>query len=132
MSLFVDTSAFYTLLDADDANHGRSAGTWRDMMASDQELVTTNYVLIETFALIQSRLGLEAVREFQEDIVPVLRVEFVTPEMHRLGIAALLAASRRGLSLVDCVSFEVMRDSGIRSVFTFDGHFREYGFTAIP
>jgi predicted nucleic acid-binding protein len=102
------------------------------MMASDQELVTTNYVLIETFALIQSRLRLEAVREFQEDIVPVLRIEFVTPEMHRLGIAALLAASRRGFSLVDCVSFEVMRELGMKSAFTFDGHFREYGFTAIP
>ena len=71
-------------------------------------------------------------REFQEDIVPVPHVEFVTPEMHRLGMAALLAASRRGLSLVDCVSFEVMRESGMKSAFTFDGHFREYGFTAVP
>ena len=81
---------------------------------SDENMVTTNYVLVETFALVQSRLGLEAVREFQESIVPVLSVEFVTPETHRLGIAALLAASRRGLSLVDCVSFEVMRDLGIK------------------
>ena len=132
MSLFVDTSAFYALLDADDANHRRSAGAWRDTMTSDQNVVTTNYVLVETFALIQSRLGLQAVREFQEDIVPVLHVEFVTPEMHRLGIAAFLAASRRGFSLVDCISFEVMRELGMKSAFTFDGHFREYGFTAIP
>jgi uncharacterized protein len=132
MSLFVDTSAFYALLDGDDANHGKSASAWREMMASDQSVVTTNYVLVETFALIQSRLGLEAVREFQEDIVPVLDVEFVTLETHRLGIAASLAASRRSLSLVDCVSFEVMRELGMKSVFTFDGHFREYGFTAIP
>jgi predicted nucleic acid-binding protein len=132
MSLFVDTSAFYALLDADDANHGKSASAWREIMASDQGLLTTNYVLVETFALIQGRLGLEAVRDFQQDIVPVLDVEFITPEMHRLGMAALLAASRRGLSLVDCVSFEVMRELGIRSTFTFDGHFREYGFTPIP
>jgi hypothetical protein len=59
------------------------------MMASGEQLVTTNYVLVETFALLQSRLGLTAVREFQEDVVPVLHVEFVTPETHRLGIAAL-------------------------------------------
>jgi hypothetical protein len=58
------------------------------MMASDQRLLTTNYVLVETFALIQGRLGLEAVRDFQQDIVPVLDVEVITPEMHRLGIAA--------------------------------------------
>ena len=132
MRVFFDTSAFYALLDADDENFGRSARTWRAMMASDEHVVTTNYVLIETFALLQSRLGFEAVREFQENVVPVLQVEFVTPEMHRLGVAALLAAARRGLSLVDCVSFEVMRESGLKSAFTFDGHFRAYGFTALP
>jgi predicted nucleic acid-binding protein len=132
MSVFVDTSAFYALLDADDENYGPSASTWRAMMASDEHIVTTNYVLVETFALLQSRLGLKAVREFQQDVVPVLHVEFVTPETHHLGIVALLAAWRRGLSLVDCVSFEVMRESGMKSAFTFDGHFREYGFTAVP
>ncbi len=132
MAVFVDTSAFYALLDADDGNHSRSAEIWRQIMASDeQDVVATNYILVETFALLQSRLGLQAVREFQEDLVPVLSVEFVTPEIHRLGIAALLAASRRGLSLVDCVSFEVMRDLGIKSAFTFDGHFQEYGFSPI-
>ena len=132
MSVFVDTSAFYALLDADDENYGPSAGTWRAIMASAEHVVTTNYVLVETLALLQSRLGLKAVREFLEDVVPVLHVEFVTPETHRLGIAALLAASRRGLSLVDCVSFEVMRESGMKSAFTFNGHFRKYGFTALP
>jgi predicted nucleic acid-binding protein len=132
MSIFADTSAFYALLDADDENYGPSARAWRAMMASEEHVVTTNYVLVETFALLQSRLGLRAVREFQEDVVPVLHVEFVTPETHRLGAVALLAASKRGLSLVDCVSFEVMRESGVKSAFTFDGHFREYGFTAVP
>lgn len=131
MSIFVDTSALYAILDADDENHPRSAETWRRVIASNQSVVTTNYVLVETFALVQNRLGLEAVREFHADMVPVLSVEFVTPEVHRLGIAALLAASRRGLSLVDCISFEVMRDLGIRSVFAFDGHFRQYGFLPV-
>jgi predicted nucleic acid-binding protein len=57
------------------------------------------------------------------------RGEFVTSGMHRLGIAALLTAARRNLSLVDCVSLEVMRDPGIKSVFAFDDHFRQYGFS---
>lgn len=47
----------------------------------------------------QSRLGLEAVRGFQEDVVPILKVEFVTADIHRAGLAALLSAGRRGLSL---------------------------------
>jgi uncharacterized protein len=131
MATFIDTPAFYALLDADDDNHARAAGAWQEIVGSDENLVTTNYVLVETFALIQNRLDLEAVRQFQEDIVPILPVESVAPEIHRVGIAALLAASRRNLSLVDCVSFEVMRDFGIKSVFTFDDHFRQYGFSPI-
>jgi len=132
MAIFADTSALYALLDASDVNHERSARIWRQIMASEDDVVTTGYVLVETFALVQSRLGIEAVREFQESVVPVLQVEFVTADVHRLGIAALLAAERRNLSLVDCVSFEVMRDSGITSAFAFDDHFREYGFSIVP
>jgi predicted nucleic acid-binding protein len=132
MNVFADTSAFYALLDADDDNHKRSASAWQELIKSDRHVLTTNYVLLETFALIQNRLGLDAVRRFQGDVIPVLRVEFITSEMHRLGMAALLAASKKHLSLVDCVSFETMRDLGIRSAFTFDVQFREYGFTAIP
>ncbi len=132
MSVFVDTSALFALLDADDDNHANAAKSWPELIGSQQPLITTSYVLVESCALIQNRLGLEAVRGFCDDLVPVLTVEFVTSDIHRLGTAALLAASKRGLSLVDCVSFETMRELGIRSVFTFDRHFRDYGFTVLP
>lgn len=132
MSVFIDTSALFALLDADDSNHTKAAAAWRELIVSRESMITTSYVLVESCALVQNRLGFEAVRGFCDDLVPVLTVEFVTSDMHRLGTAALLAASKRGLSLVDCVSFEAMRELGIRSVFTFDRHFREYGFTVLP
>lgn len=132
MRIFVDTSAFYALLDRGDENHGAAKGAWTQMLDTGDPSVTSNYVLVETFALLQNRLGMAAVRGFQEDVMPVVHVEFVSPEQHRSGISALLAADRRGLSLVDCVSFEVMRHLGIRTVFCFDTHFREQGFTFIP
>jgi predicted nucleic acid-binding protein len=132
MRTFIDTSAFYAILDRDDRNHQKGKKTWMEILGGSPTLVTSNYVLVETFALLQSRLGLEAVRGFQEDVVQIIQVEFVTPEMHRAGTAALLSAGRRGLSLVDCVNFEVMRDSGIKIAFTFDSHFREQGFDVIP
>ena len=132
MRAFIDTSAFYALLDRDDRNHQKGKKAWVEILGDQSTLVTSNYVLVETFALLQSRLGLEAVRGFQEDVAPLVHAEFVTPEMHRAGTAALLSAGRRGLSLVDCVSFEVMRDSGIKIAFTFDSHFQEQGFDVIP
>jgi predicted nucleic acid-binding protein len=39
------------------------------------------------------------------------------------------SARRRDLSLVDCVSFEVMRRNGITRAFAVDRHFQELGFS---
>jgi predicted nucleic acid-binding protein len=36
------------------------------------------------------------------------------------------------LSLVDCTSFQVMRQLGIDTAFAFDEHFAEQHFTCIP
>lgn len=131
-SVFIDTSAFYAVLDRDDDNHRKAASTWTDIMGHGCGLVTSNYILLETLALLQSRIGIEAVRVFQNDVVPLVRAEFVTPEVHSIGIAALLAASKRRLSLVDCISFEIVRSLGLEAVFAFDSHFRTYGFKMMP
>ena len=132
MSTFVDTSGLLAVLDRDDGNHSRAAEAWLEILSSDEILVTTNYILVETFALTQSRLGLNASRVLQEDIVPLIQVRWVDSTMHNGAMAILLAASRRKLSLVDCVSFEVMRMDGIDAAFTLDKHFREQGFTCVP
>lgn len=132
MNIFVDTSAFYAVLDQDDDKHRKAANTWADIIEQNSGLVTSNYVLLETMALLQSRIGMEAVRGFQNDVVPVVRIEFVTFELHAIGVAALLAAAKRKLSLVDCVSFEIVRNLGIEAVFAFDAHFRAYGFRVLP
>ena len=131
MRVFIDTSAFYALLDRDDANNQKATKVWTNLLGAEHTLVTSNYILVEAFALMQNRLGLAAVRGFQEDMLPLINIEFVSPEMHRSGIAALLSASRRSLSLVDCISFEIMRSSGIKTVFAFDTQFREQGFTVL-
>ncbi len=128
MSVFVDTSAFYAVLDRDDANHQKAAIAWASIVGQNRALVTSNYVVLETMALLQGRIGMAAVRGFQNNVAPIIRVEFVTPEIHSLGVAALLAAAKRKLSLVDCVSFAVMRQLGLEAAFAFDPHFQAHGF----
>ena len=132
MRIFVDTSAFFALLDRDDANHKKAKEIWNKVLNPENVLITTNYILVESFALIQHRLGMDAVMGLQEDILPIINIEWITLGVHRSGVSALLAASRRKLSLVDCISFEIMRNSGIKTIFTFDSHFEEQGFHCIP
>jgi predicted nucleic acid-binding protein len=128
VTVFIDTSGLLAVMDADDESHRRADGLWRKLLASDRSLATTNYVLVEAFALAQSRLGLDAVRSLRHDVIPVLRVIWVDAELHEAGVTALLTAGRRGLSLVDCVSFEAMRREGVRQALAFDRHFAEQGF----
>lgn len=132
MSVFVDTSAFYAVLDADDFLHPAGKSAWMRLLEERSVLHTTNYILVETMALLQRRLGMEGLRTFVADILPVVRVVWVDEGIHRSAQHALLVASRRSLSLVDCVSFEAMRRLGLFTAFSFDQHFSEQGFQLLP
>jgi predicted nucleic acid-binding protein len=132
MNIFVDTSAFLAVLDKSDKNHLRAATYWEKIIKSGDVLFCHNYVLVETSALILRRFGMEAVRVFEQDIFPILRVIWVTKEIHSAAVSAHLMAGKRTLSLVDCVSFEVMRRTGIRKAFAFNPHFQVYGYKLYP
>jgi uncharacterized protein len=132
VSLFVDTSAFFAVLDADDAMHAAARGEWERQLRNGVSLHTCSYVLVETSALLQRRIGMDALRSFTADILPVVNVAWVDEAVHRSAYHALLVASRRDISLVDCASFETMRRLGISEVFCFDPHFSEQGFTVVP
>lgn len=132
MTVFADTSALYAVLDADDEFHGPAGGAWESLLSENVALVTSSYVLVETFALVQSRLGMEATRALADQLLPVVRTVEITKEDHAGAVQALLAANRRELSLVDCSSFLLMRRLGLRKAFTFDGDFGTQGFETIP
>lgn len=132
MTTFLDTSAILAVLDADEEQHEPAAALWQELVTSGERLLTSNYVLVECFALVQRRLGMEAVRVLQEDILPVLAVHWIDTDDHAAATEALLTAGRRRLSLVDCTSFRVMRRLRIARAFTLDRHFREQGFLVVP
>lgn len=131
VAIFIDTSALLPILNQDDVDFPEAERIWERLAAEQTELVTSNYVLVESLALIQNRLGMDAVRDFQESFVPLFQVVWVTEALHQMGVAALLAANRRQLSLVDCVSFAVCRQRQIEQVFAFDEHFFEQGFSPL-
>lgn len=132
MSVFADTSALYALLDRDDQFHAAARDAWAGLLSQAEPLLTSNYVLVESFALVQGRLGVEALRTLTDDLLPVVAVQWVSEDDHRIAVGGVLAAGRRTLSLVDCASFAVMRRQHLRRAFTFDRHFREQGFEVVP
>ena len=132
MNVFVDTSGFYAMLVENDVNHESAKAWWTATLLSEYGLVTSNYVVVETGALLQSRVGLAAVRRFVQDVLSAVEVQWVSPEIHEAATDALLSSNRRGLSLIDCSSFALMRRLGITDAFTFDPHFAQQGFAVRP
>lgn len=128
-AVFVDTSAIYALLDRSDANHAAAASVLPGLR--DRDTLTHSYVVVESVALVQARLGVDAVRRLLDDLLPVFDLRFVARELHTAAVAALLAAGSRDVSFVDRVSFELMRAAGITEAFAFDRHFEHEGFTLV-
>jgi predicted nucleic acid-binding protein len=62
----------------------------------------------------------------------VIEVAWVDPELHLEAREAVLATARHGVSLVDQVSFLVMRRRAIRTAFAFDDDFAREGFDLLP
>jgi uncharacterized protein len=113
-------------------NHERAAAALRHLREMQEPLVTSNYVLVESMALLGRRIGFDAVRVFLTDLAPILSAHWVDELLHQRAMAALLTRGTRDLSFVDCVSFEVMRSLGITTAFVFDRHFSQQGFDCIP
>jgi uncharacterized protein len=131
MTIFIDTSAILALFDRRDPNHLQAKQLWTELLNAQTPLLTTNYVVTETTALLQRRLGLQPTREFTNDIVPLIQLEWVQQRVHAIAIQTLFAINQRELSLVDCVSFVVMQQLKIATAFAFDAHFTRQGFACL-
>ena len=127
-AVFVDTSALVAVLSATDEHHARAERAFGRLRERQAPLVSTSYVLVETYALLGRRLGLEAARAFRNDFAPIIDIVWVDDTLHNAGLDLLLDRRRRALSLVDAVSFVVMREARIPLAFAFDPHFEQEGF----
>jgi predicted nucleic acid-binding protein len=126
MKVFVDTSALYAVLDADDANNPAAATTWRALVRAGTDLLTHNYVLVEAALLVRRRLGPDAATVLVDTLAPALTTVWIDAALHDAGLDAWRAGARA--SLVDHVSFVVMRRHGIDVAFAFDSDFVMQGF----
>ena len=131
-SVFVDTSGFYAFLDRDDPFHAKAKQLFLESESGAWAMLTSSYVVHESWALIQARLGWDAVEDFLRELVPRCRIVWVDERLHALGAARARQARERRLSLTDCVSFEVMLNEECREFLGDDQHFIKAGFQSVP
>lgn len=128
--LFVDTSAWYPIVDRVHPDHEALARELRARVQDGWTLVTTNLVLAESHALIMGRIGRQVARTF-------LSAARAAPNVVVHSTAALEESADtdwiarfddQDFSLADAVSFAVMTERGIAEALTRDRHFATAGF----
>jgi len=127
--IFVDTSALYALANEKDPDHERAQQIFNRLLDEKSALVTHNYVLVEATSLIQNRLGLRVARHVADECRR-FTIIWVDELLHQEAVLRW-ANGRRTLSLVDSVSFAVMKQYGIDTAFAFDSDFVAAGFNVL-
>jgi uncharacterized protein len=125
MSLFVDTSIWYSAADSSDRSNTRS----KAILKSGETLVTSDHVLVETWTLLHHKLERKAAERFWEGLrTGIAVIETVT--LADLEVAWEIGVSWRDqdFSIVDRTSFAVMRRLGIDRVASLDADFAVFRF----
>ena len=121
----VDTSAIYALLDRNDANHRKAVTILRSLPRRGLTPVLSNFIVAESHALLLSRLGSQIARDwFLKQIWPI---EPITDVDEKKAREIIQRYEDKTFSYTEATSFALMERLGLKDVFAFDIHFRQYG-----
>ncbi|MBW1715147.1 MAG: PIN domain-containing protein [Deltaproteobacteria bacterium] len=135
--VFIDTGALIAMAATRDRFHKQAASYYRRLSREKVPLITSNYVLVETYTRIRYDDGHAKAIIFhsliQEAIeVGRLHLEWVTPAIHQEAWAIFEDYADQAFSLVDCTSFVIASHAGVKEAFGFDEHFNTMGFILRP
>jgi hypothetical protein len=129
--LFYDTWAYLALTDERDPYHELAQQLGRRAEELKYGKVTSTYILDESLTIVRSRAGYERAVEFGEGLWAMVQeglLELVAVHEGHVKEAWELFKRYRDikkLSFTDCTSFVIMRERGIKYVFTGDAHFEQ-------
>jgi uncharacterized protein len=133
--LFVDTSGWFCYFVKADPHHGLAKGLVHAARKRRRLLVTTNYVLTELIALLTNRQRMSKSLQVQYGNMmrtqPWIDAVHVDEVLDAEGWQKLADCLDKDWSLVDCVSFALMKGRRITEALTTDHHFEQAGFVRL-
>jgi predicted nucleic acid-binding protein len=132
--VFVDTSAFVALEDADDEHHEAALQFQTSLLPRVTRFVTTNFVLDETYTWLRMNIGHAKAVEFGGRVKDskLLQVQHISEEIERRAWDIFCRYDDKDFSYTDCTSFALMQLLALDTAFAFDQHFRQFGFVCLP
>ena len=129
--ILLDTSAIVAIADVRDEFHERAIRTMERLSSGDAPLLTHSYVVLETAAVMQRKIGMQPALDFLTEIEDIATIHWVNQEDHQRAVYRLGQRQRRNLSLVDCISFVLMERYDCTTAFAYDSDFQSEGFQLI-
>ncbi len=127
MSLFVDTSVWYAAVDRGDSGNAHA----KQILAAESSLLLTDHVLVESWLLINRRLGRTAAERFWAELMSgQATIEHVNMADLHLAWGIGQQFRDQDFSLVDRTSFAVMLRLGIQRAASFDDDFAVFRYGA--
>lgn len=135
--LFVDTGGWIAMAVVRDQYHTQAASFYQEFSKQHLPLLTSNYVLAETYTRIRYDDGHDKATKFHSLIqqavkIGKLHIEWVTPDIHQEAWSIFQDYADQEFSFVDCTSFVIGRRADVQEVFGFDEHFNTMGFLLRP
>lgn len=132
--IFVDTGPLIAHALSGDRYHAAAVRGMRRLERVSDPLVTSSFVLDETFTLLARRSSYPFAAERARVLLSskALKVLRPGPEDEWEALERFEKLADQSVSFTDCISFALMRRERIDRVFTFDRHFRHAGFTIWP
>lgn len=132
MKLLADTGALLALFNPRDSLHERAKKFAQE--AAGSRFVVTELILSETVTRLRARTGAARAADVGAALLNSRRYEvlFVDAALVEAGLTDLRRFADKRLSLVDAVSFAVIRSLGLDGSFTFDRDFHDCGFAVYP
>lgn len=129
--IFVDTGAWYALLDRNDPDHARVTETFREYRG---RLLTSNFVFDEAVTLARYKLGYEVARELGHQLREqrVARLEQVTRKDEAAAWSIFERYDDKRFSFTDCTSFALVQRLGLALCLAIDSDFRSFGLHCLP
>jgi predicted nucleic acid-binding protein len=128
--IFIDTGAFLARYHPSDQHHKSAVELWEKIRMTRQLCITSNFVLDETFTLLARRASYAFAAKTARLIYTSSALDILRPDllMEQTALDLFEKFADQEISFTDCVSFALMHDAGIRTVFSFDSHFERAGF----
>lgn len=130
--IFVDTSAWYALVDRSDLEHRAAKGFLGQL---SRPLLTTDFIVDETITLVRYKLGHELAAKIGKKLwgEEIAKLLFIDRGIEQRAWELFLRYKEHKFSFTDCTSFVVMEQLGLHEAFAFDSDLEAYGrFATLP